>query len=429
MNQSKSNNRAQRVETSVLFWVTAALVMAFLFLSPYQRALFNGNTVSFERPIDTFLAWGAAGLFFTALYMLFTWRSRDGLDWVSAAVWLIPLSYLVSLSSAASLHLAQNLLFLHVIYAALFVWAVCFARGQWGSVVLQYGIMLSGYMIVMYGWMNWLGNADFPDAVLGNRLSSVFQYPNTYAAYIMALLLGALVVTIHTRRWYIAAGHALLLAPMLVSFLLTLSRGALVMLPVALLLLLPFLSLMRQVMLLLYLGIAGAAALLALEPLTQIGDAIRKQFSSSLSLQGWEILLGTAVGTAVFVGALQWLAIRFEAQLEQRLHVRGGRFILPVVAVVSGVLGVYVLFGSAEVRELLPETLQKRVESINLQQTSVLERGTFYRDAMKVVRDYPLFGAGGGAWAALYEKYQNNPYTSRQAHNYFLQSLAEVGIA
>ena len=47
---------------------------------------------------------------------------------------------------------------------------------------------------------------------------------------------------------------------------------------------------------------------------------------------------------------------------------------------------------------------------------------------MKVVKDYPVLGAGGGGWASLYEHYQNNPYLSRQVHNFFLQYLIEVGI-
>src|SRR5690606_9152383 len=49
-------------------------------------------------------------------------------------------------------------------------------------------------------------------------------------------------------------------------------------------------------------------------------------------------------------------------------------------------------------------------------------------DAMKVVADYPLLGAGGGGWSVLYEQYQNNPYISRQAHSFFVQTMVEVGI-
>lgn len=60
-----------------------------------------------------------------------------------------------------------------------------------------------------------------------------------------------------------------------------------------------------------------------------------------------------------------------------------------------------------------------RLENINFQQHSVLERITFYKDAMKVVKDYPIIGTGGGGWSSLYEQYQNNPYISRQVHNFF----------
>src|SRR5690606_25109067 len=79
-------------------------------------------------------------------------------------------------------------------------------------------------------------------------------------------------------------------------------------------------------------------------------------------------------------------------------------------------------------KHLLPGNIGERLENINFQQHSVLERLTFYKDALKVVRDYPVIGAGGGAWAALYEKYQNNPYLSRQAHSFVMQYLVEVGI-
>ncbi|MEX1028536.1 MAG: O-antigen ligase family protein, partial [Paenibacillaceae bacterium] len=56
------------------------------------------------------------------------------------------------------------------------------------------------------------------------------------------------------------------------------------------------------------------------------------------------------------------------------------------------------------------------------------ERGTFYSDAWKLYKDYPIVGAGAGAWSTLYEQYQNNPYTSRLAHSFIMQHLVETGI-
>ena len=92
-----------------------------------------------------------------------------------------------------------------------------------------------------------------------------------------------------------------------------------------------------------------------------------------------------------------------------------------------GYVGAILILSDTGFKNILPDNVKTRIENINFQQHSVLERGTFYKDAVKLWSDYPIIGAGGGAWASLYEKYQNNPYTSRQAHNFALQYLVEAG--
>ncbi|MFD1904284.1 O-antigen ligase family protein [Paenibacillus rhizoplanae] len=86
---------------------------------------------------------------------------------------------------------------------------------------------------------------------------------------------------------------------------------------------------------------------------------------------------------------------------------------------VAGVAAIAFLFIGTSARNVLPANIGTRLENINFRQHSVLERFTFYKDAMKVVKDYPVLGTGGGGWASLYEHYQNNPYLSRQVHNFF----------
>lgn len=107
-------------------------------------------------------------------------------------------------------------------------------------------------------------------------------------------------------------------------------------------------------------------------------------------------------------------------------HKRTGLWI-PLGSVALVAIVAFLLIGTSA-KSILPDNMETRLENINFQQHSVLERITFYKDAMKVVKDYPILGAGGGGWSSLYEHYQNNPYTSRQVHNFFLQFLIEVGI-
>ncbi|GBG08017.1 putative O-antigen polymerase [Paenibacillus agaridevorans] len=100
---------------------------------------------------------------------------------------------------------------------------------------------------------------------------------------------------------------------------------------------------------------------------------------------------------------------------------------VPFGITLLGIATIAAIFSTDIFTKLLPDSIQSRIENINFQQNSVLERGTFYSDAWKAIKDYPMFGAGGGAWGTFYEKYQNNPYISSQTHNFFLQVLLEIG--
>lgn len=51
----------------------------------------------------------------------------------------------------------------------------------------------------------------------------------------------------------------------------------------------------------------------------------------------------------------------------------------------------------------------------------------FNQDALEIYRDYPVFGAGGGGWRALFQQYQDYPYWSTQSHNFFSQLIVETG--
>ena len=54
----------------------------------------------------------------------------------------------------------------------------------------------------------------------------------------------------------------------------------------------------------------------------------------------------------------------------------------------------------------------------------------FWSGTMKIIRDYPLFGAGLGAFGSAYTRYDtgNGSYRLEQAHNDYLQTLSDAGI-
>jgi O-antigen ligase len=76
---------------------------------------------------------------------------------------------------------------------------------------------------------------------------------------------------------------------------------------------------------------------------------------------------------------------------------------------------------------IIPERFYERIFSYS-RDRNVDRRFELFRDAIKVIKDYPVFGLGGGGWAAVYQSYQDQPYASREVHNHYLQVWIEAGV-
>ncbi|WP_249900988.1 O-antigen ligase family protein [Paenibacillus sp. PK3_47] len=376
-------------------------------------------------------------------------KLEDQRDLLAVVSLLLPVTYALSLFVAASHYMAMNLLFIQSMYVAIFIIALYLLKQKQLNVVIQNAVLAVAYFIVGFGLLNWLGGSRlagslvgwfsntvrdgiYLDAVMtdsnGLRLTSIFQYANTYAAFLMAFLFVAVFALIRSKKWYGTLTHGFMLVPIIVSLLLTLSRGGLVMLPVVFILLLLFLKPAQQILWILHLAVSGIASLVVTSPLTNLGIELNAAFTSPAAIKGWTYLLGASL----VVAGLGWVIQRFVAPwLHEKLgsweSLKLSGLWLPIGSTVLVGIVAFLLIGTG-VRNILPANMATRLENINFQQHSVLERFTFYKDALKVVKDHPILGAGGGGWASLYEQYQNNPYTSRQAHNFFLQYLIEVGI-
>ncbi|MZQ83737.1 O-antigen ligase domain-containing protein [Paenibacillus sp. 5J-6] len=449
--RAKAGGTITTEKSSVIFWILVAFTGLFMFWAPFQRALFNGGTYDFERSIYSASVWSSIIMLLIAILAFFVFKLKEHKDVMTILVFIMPLTYVISLSNSASHYLATNMVYIQMLYATFFILGVFLTKNKLGTSIVATLLMISGYFIVLFGLLYWLGNGSFAgrlvgwfalmdvatpnmyrDAIMtdsnGLRLTSVFQYANTYAAFLITLSLGALFFLVKSRKWQTILPHAFLLVPILVSFWLTLSRGAIVVIPVVFLIMLFFFSISRQILALLQFGLAFLTSILILQKVTDIGIGLQKQPSASESWHGWSILLIASVVFTVLAIVIQlfvapWLE-RVTARFDTKKY---ATFILPIAAILIGVLGAILILNDTGFKNILPDNVKTRVENINFQQHSVLERGTFYKDAVKLWTDYPIIGAGGGAWASLYEKYQNNPYTSRQAHNFALQYLVETG--
>lgn len=431
-------------------WIPLGFISIFLLWSVFQVALFNGQTTSFEKSIYVALLFTALiGILYSALSSKhLKWASQK--DTLSLLVWLLPISYAISLINAASTYYALNMLLIMSMYAIFYNTSSIIAQNDRMNRTLYLSLASISYIIVFFGLFHWLGNGPavtkliswmgvkttesgaYLDAVMidsnGARLTSVFQYANTYAAYLMAFLFAAVFMVTIARKWWEKAIHGFMLVPIILSIFLTLSRGGLVLLPVVFIILLVFLKPHRQIMWILHLAVSGVITLVILNSVTEIGLAVQEVFSASQSFKGWAyILVGSIIASALSVLLERFISPWLDRKLTGLANKKWGNFLLPIGGVIVGGLLLFIFMGTGA-KNILPENVQTRLENINFAQHSVLERITFYKDSAKLLADHPLIGAGGGAWGAAYEQYQNNPYTSRQAHSFYMQYLDETGI-
>lgn len=274
------SRKVEKISSPV--WGLAVALILFLIWTPFQVGLFNGQQLDFEKPVYIasllssllLLLW--MGLYFTKFEL------EEQRDLIVVAALLLPLTYALSLFGAASHYMAMNLLLIQSMYIAVFIIAFYLLKQKQLNVVIQNAVLAISYFIVMFGLSNWLGGAKFAgglvgwfsntvrdgkylDAVMtdsnGLRLTSIFQYANTYAAFLMAFLFVAVFALIRSKKWYGTLTHGFMLVPIIVSLLLTLSRGGLVMLPVVFILLLILLKPAQQILWIIHLAIAGIAAL------------------------------------------------------------------------------------------------------------------------------------------------------------------------
>lgn len=447
--QKKTSSKTGSSSTSPLLWTLTIGLVLFLLWSTFQVALFNGQLLQFEGPIYWALVITTL-LFIVWAVVYYKNISLDSQrDWLKLAVILLPLTYILSLISAASNYLAVNMILIQCIYAMLFVMTMYLLQNKQTNHIIQSSLIGLAYVIVGYGLLNWFGAFSFAGKLVGwfssgvvngvynqaiwndangPRLASVFQYPNTYAAFLMAFLFISIFSLIRTKKVYMQLIHGFMLVPILLSLLLTLSRTGLVMMPIVFVIILLLLKPAKQILWFIYLAISGIGTIAILNPVNTAGLELQQQFSTGLATKGWIYLIAASLVVAFIIWLIQrWVAPKMEMKLQNLGKRKGSSLWIPLGSALLAIIAAVLLLGTS-VRNILPDSISTRLENINFQQHSVLERLTFYKDASKVIADYPVIGAGGGAWTALYEKYQNNPYVSAQAHNFFMQYLVEVGI-
>lgn len=391
-------------------------------------------------------------------------------------------------------------------------------------------MLASATAVALLGLFSAAGWITLKGSMVGGRVSSTLQYPNTLAAYVTVFLFIGFGLLLSSVKTWLKAIYFSSTVVFLLAILLTGSRGGFLILPLGLLAMLlgPF-SGKRFAFLLNFIGLFGTTACsfllfsrspalaLAIIPLAGLSLSClfswivqmsrRKKIVLSLAavlllMAGVGLFIGKIVSNPVYTlktstTADQWVAVTktfkgvkpndaykltFEAAAvnpQQKPYAwrvttvaydQAGKaktiaalneeknspfakkeleFTIPEntreikINFASYYLGTQASFRNVKLvnlatnqeqaisfnkEKLLSPALLSRLQQLNLQTIQTQERFVFYNDALKIIKEHPLLGIGGGGWASAYFKYQSILYWTTEVHNHFLQVGVETGL-
>lgn len=427
-------------------------VLAMIVIGPYFRGLFFP-----KEQMAALLV--ALALLAARWYVKFQRGDyaflRGPLDW---AVFLLFLAYVAATFIAVNRRLAIQEDIKYLLYFIVY-WLVRELAGEgletggagWRGPGAAEGrraavlgaVALAGFWLAILGVGAAAGTFHYNGAFDGMRIYSALQYPNTLAAYLTAAFFSALALWARAGAavWFPRGGGAgaagvaggagaaapgglagtpwrvafpfwwaLVLYAILFVFVFTYSRGGWLVFPV---------------IALVYLGLAPRGARLAAAAmLVAVGAAVAPfaaPFAQAVAAKDavgvWRAFLA-GMPAALALNAVVLALIRFLLGLSPavRAAALGG----------AGALGTAAA-ALALTRVAVPASVLERVRSISLADYDARSRIEWMADALKIVRDHPVLGAGGGAWEAIYHKYQSYGYWSTQVHNHFMQLWVETG--
>lgn len=407
----------------IAFWGLAVL----LFLPPYFRGLFFAPEQ--ERALIF-----AAVLFWFA--WLWKWSKRDNsftshpMDYFVLA---FPLVYLISAFQAANQGLAVDEVVKTTLYFMVYWLSSRLVRNENDIVTILHAIYISAIGVALAGLATATGIININDGFLGGRIYSTFQYPNALASYLAAVAFIGFYLwrkaimyepvdsaggvkakdtlpsfSLNRFNHYLyAAGNFLLLT----VFLGTRSNGGFLVFSIIYVLFIIGLPKGNRIPVVIHSVFAGIPAIIA------VSQFLSSVAADKTGLAWLWIFAGLALvvaGQALYSiserrGLLQWFAAHKKTVLA-----------VVLLVVFVGCAGTLVYINSHG------DTVKNIAEEVRLRNAS--ERFYFFQDAMKMFKERPVIGWGGGGWQEAYRAYQSYLYNSNQVHGHYFQIMVEAGI-
>jgi hypothetical protein len=416
--------------TAIAAIVVAALFVAIAMVGKGGTEL--GRVVTVEIGL-TFVA-GAA------LVVAVLAGTASRLYGVGAALGFAALALFSGLSIKWSLAPDESWVEANRTLAYLFVFVAAVAAGNLlpGSLrALLAGITIASLAITGYALASRVWPESLGDLELYARLGQPFGYWNAVG---VTAAMGLVGTTWFGARRGLRPWHAALAAPagvlLITALFLTYSRSGLLAAVLALGLWLFAVPLRLRSLAVVTAGAIGAAPVIAWalsqDAFTEDRASVAVRADAGPAF-GVLLLLAIALSYGLWLGALLW---RERRSLTEAARRRAGRSVL-----VAGVCALLVVAGAMATTDRgLGGTLSDRLEELTDDSatttggperlgTTASTRSRYWRAGIDVFEDHPLAGAGAGAFVVTNLRYRESANVSRHAHGYFVQTLADLGLA
>lgn len=398
-----AKNKADNINNNFISYVAMLLITLFMVVIPFYRGLYFR-----ENYIPSIIYISGIFLF----YLMYKLARKDYKiigSYLDMVVLLLPVSYLLSFFFAVNVKEAFDSILKYSGYFMLYklVQEISTAKGK--TKLLTTGILFSIFLVALTGMMTMAGMLENKGITLYNRLYGVYQYPNTTGAVLGCGLLITFGLLLQETNFKWKTFYQMVLATIFPAFIFTMSLGS---------------FLVFGIIALIYFIISSYRDKLAL-----LLNTIATAISSSLLLMDYfkNALKGPFwlyYAAALIVGILlQMLLHRISSKYMDEKYKRRINAATAVIICIAAAAVLIAVAGSDTLQEGLSSLL-----NIDLKSQNASDRIIFTKDGLKIFADNFLTGAGGGAWKDIYLKYQSFPYISREAHNFYIQTMIETGI-
>ena len=378
--------------------LTTILFMVILFAS----FLFRGSFFQWEQTVFTFFM---LSLFF--LWMIFLWLKKEKLTfqiaWQDGIFFLVILGYGISLISPEE---AMGAWKEFGILVAIFLSYLMIRHiSKENKPLFIIGYLLISIVVSVLGLLAFFGfTLPFNALYAGNRIGSTLQYPNTLALInIIGIIFSNYFLLWRKHIIYLTLG-AIGLYINIVTFLLSQSRGGLLVYLLIGLLALILIPWRNKLSYIFYNGIGLGIGVLLLNRL--VGGVGQSEIGIT-----W-LLLGLLT-TLIAVLLVHYLTTRLNKNLT---------YLLMGILAVAVSYGIFFLLNNS----LIPTNIMTRMQDINLDTLSVVSRLGFMEAAWRIIQANPL-GVGGEGWQSIYYDYMSEFFIAREVHSHFLQVGVEAG--